>query len=183
MEMIYRSLEADAMLSVEWTVQHMTADPAVAIEFLRPLCEFASARNVGIAVENVPSATTEALIETVDTLALEGYKVGVCLDVGHANVAGLSQKETIEMLGKRIKMLHLHDNYGKDSHQPPFSGNINWFDVFGTLAKVGYEGDFNYEVNASAIPHECRKAHAEYLLSLAKHFVKDFDTKCREYNG
>lgn len=178
MKMIYRSIEADALLSVQWTVEHMTADPTVAVEFLRPICEFATKRNVGIAVENVPTSTTEALIEAVDTLALEGYRVGVCLDVGHVNVAGLDQRETILKLGKRIKMLHLHDNYGKDTHQPPFCGTINWDDIITTLAEVGYEGDFNYEVNALPIPHECRMEHAKYLLSLARHFVALFNEKC-----
>ena len=35
--------------------------------------------------------------------------------------------QTVKQLGRRIKMLHVHDNGGiKDEHRPPFLRNIDW---------------------------------------------------------
>lgn len=174
---VYLSLDAAIRLGVKWTVVHTTSDQQAAYNYIRPLCEYATPHGLGIAVENVPSASLESLNSVVDSLKNEGYLVGICYDTGHANVAGLNQKEAIHTLGSRIKMLHIHDNFGKDQHQPPFCGTINWTDVMHGLAETGYSGDFNFEVNATNIPECSRIEHAAYLISLGKHLIDIYDKR------
>ena len=177
---VYRSLDAAIKLGVKWTVVHMTSDVDAAYSYIRPLCEYSTPHGLGLAIENVPSASLEALSETVDRLKNEGYLVGVCYDTGHANVAGLNQREAIHTLGSRIKMLHVHDNFGKDQHQPPFCGTINWNDVMLSLAEIGYNGDFNLEVNATSIPESARFEHAKYLISVSKHLIDIYNQRKSE---
>ena len=177
---VYRSLDAAIRLGVKWTVVHMTSDVEAAIEYIRPLCEYSTPHGLGIAVENVPSASLEALNEAVDRLHSQGYLVGICYDTGHANVAGLNQKAAIHTLGDRIKMLHIHDNFGKDQHQVPFCGTVNWTDVMHALAETGYRGDFNFEVNATNIPEATRTEHAAYLVSLGRHLIDIYNNRLNE---
>ena len=177
---VYLSLDAAIRLGVKWTVVHTTPDADTAYDYIRPLCEYATPHNLGIAVENTPSGTLESLNNVVDRLSSEGFSVGICYDTGHANVAGLNQKDAIHTLGSRIKMLHVHDNFGKDQHQPPFCGNINWTDVMHGLAEVGYNGDFNLEVNATGIPESSRIEHAKYLISVSKHLIDVYNQRRSE---
>ena len=168
---VYTSLDAAIRLGVKWTVVHMNPDVHAAYDYICPLCEYSTPHGLGIAVENVPSASLDALNEVVDRLTAEGYLIGICYDTGHANVAGLDQYKAIQALGGRIKMLHVHDNFGKDQHIPPFCGNINWNAVMQALANVGYDGDLNFEVNATNVPEASRKEHAAYLVSVGRHLI------------
>lgn len=173
-EMVFRSMEADAMLGVKWTVVHMTHDPQSTADYVRELCEYATPKKLGIAIENT-TIPVEPLCEAIDILKGEGYLVGACYDTGHANVAGLDQREAITTLGNRLKMLHVHDNFGKDQHQAPFCGQIDWNDVMEGLAAINYTGDFNYEVNPAKIPECARKDYARYLIEVAKHLFTIYD--------
>ena len=171
-EMVYKSIDASAYLGAKWAVIHTAVTSEDTVEYVRPLCKYANEKGLGIAIENSPRSTIEALCKSIDTLRSEGYTVGCCYDTGHANYAGLSQGESVRTLGERIKMLHVHDNYGdRDAHQSPYAGNINWTELMKALAEVGYEGDFNYEIQASNLPESVRKAYAEYDVALAKHFI------------
>lgn len=171
-EWVYKSIDASAYLGAKWAVIHTAVTAQDTVEYVRPLCKYANERGLGIAIENSPRSTIEALCEAIDTLSAEGYTVGCCYDTGHANYAGLSQREAVTALGERIKMLHVHDNYGdRDAHQSPFAGNIDWTELMVSLAEVGYTGDFNYEIQASRLPVSARKTYAEYDVALAKYFI------------
>ena len=181
MSMSYRCLDANVILGTKWTVAHFMVDMDDALEYLRPICKYATERNVGIAVENTPKVSIEALCRAVDILSSEGYNVGICLDVGHVNYAGLVPSDVVRMMGSRIKMLHIHDNYGdRDAHQPPFAGNINWEDFMTSLADTGYCGDLNFEINTANVPEVCRKEHARYVLSLGKYLVSIYEARKAE---
>ncbi len=101
----------------------------------------------GCAVEGVCSDPTEA-IEYIDYLNNRAGKkcFALCLDTGHLNVLGKSQKLYIQKLGSRIRALHLHDNNGvKDQHFAPYAGTIRWDDVVDGLREIGYAGTLNFE--------------------------------------
>ena len=124
------------------------------------------ARNAGLelAIENIYTTDSEyreqltsgcseadEWIKYIDELG-EGFCA--CFDTGHANLtdrddAKINQKA--EQLGHRLKTLHVNQNYGKflkfgDFHQFPFMGDIDLISFARTLKKIGYAGDFNYEV-------------------------------------
>lgn len=77
---------------------------------------------------------------------------GFCFDCGHTNAATqfgfLSPPDFVRYFGKRIKILHLHDNDGiLDQHLVPRQGGtIHWPELFDALDEVGYSGFYNYEI-------------------------------------
>lgn len=69
-----------------------------------------------------------------------------CLDTGHAMVLGRSYKEYFDTLGARIKVLHVHDNNGKeDRHLFPYMGSVDWENFCAGLRDIGYDGDLSFE--------------------------------------
>ena len=93
----------------------------------------------------------------VDTLnEIAGEEVfGFCFDVGHANLLGRKIGEFIKVLGKRLTILHIHDNDGRyDEHSLPYTGVCDWggnrtcdWDGFvEALKEIGYRGALCFEV-------------------------------------
>ena len=71
-----------------------------------------------------------------------------CLDLGHAEMKGLgtSAEEMILKLGDRLAALHIHDNdRWHDSHQIPFSMDIDFDKIVAALKKIKYKGYFTLE--------------------------------------
>ena len=74
-----------------------------------------------------------------------------CLDVGHAEMAGLetSAVKSILALGPRLEALHIHDNdLHLDSHQIPFSMSIDFAAIASALKEISYKGDLTLEADA-----------------------------------
>lgn len=119
--------------------------------------EEAEKYNVGIAVENIPifpdcpqhrffSADYDELNYLVESFKSE--KVGICWDFGHANLMPIKQEKAFKILGDKIRIVHIHNNYRFcDSHVVPTLGTIDWESVMPSLKKCGYNGDFSLEVN------------------------------------
>ena len=73
-----------------------------------------------------------------------------CLDIGHAEMAGLdtTASQMIYALGDALQALHIHDNDKLgDSHQIPFSMNIPWDDVAKALKGANYQGYLTLEAD------------------------------------
>ena len=74
-----------------------------------------------------------------------------CLDLGHAEMKGLgtSAVEMIYALGNKLSALHIHDNDKiHDSHQIPYSMNIDFAPIVQALHDIGYTGEFTLESDA-----------------------------------
>ena len=159
-------------------------------EFFGKLQPYARNAGLELAIENVyttdaefreqlPSgcSETEEWIQYIDTLG-EGFCA--CLDTGHANLTDRDDRkinEKAEKLGGRLKTLHINQNYGKflkfgDFHQLPFEGDIDLVSFAKTLKRIGYSGDFNYEVILSCAD---RRIFVEQLkfLKIAADFIYD----------
>lgn len=99
------------------------------------ICE-ADKNNVQIAFENLCN------IQNLHWVLgkFQSQNVGFCYDsCHHANYA--PNKDLLELYGKRLIALHLHDNGGKhNQHQLPFDGNIDWTDVMKKIELTGYQG-------------------------------------------
>ena len=91
----------------------------------------------------------DAICRFLDNLNAQAGKevFGLCLDTGHLNLLGLDPTEFIHKLGKRIKVLHIHDNNGgpDDQHLAPYAGTFDFDAAMKALAEVGYEGDLSFE--------------------------------------
>ena len=74
-----------------------------------------------------------------------------CLDIGHAEMRGLntSAVEMINALGSKLQALHIHDNdRWHDSHQIPFSMNIDFDAIVKALKRNNYNGYFTLEADS-----------------------------------
>ena len=89
-----------------------------------------------------------------------------CLDIGHAEMRGLgtSAPDMIRALGARLRAIHLHDNdLWHDSHELPFTMDIDFQAVADALRTVGYAGDITLEADAYFRNH--RDIPAETLIA------------------
>ncbi len=71
-----------------------------------------------------------------------------CLDIGHAEMKGVGTNavEMIHALGNRLQALHIHDNdKWHDSHQIPFSMDIDFVPIVKALKEIDYKGYFTLE--------------------------------------
>ena len=134
---------------------------AVVIRSLELLVPAAEKNRITIAVENGFStiAYEESLRSYVEHFA-GSPGIGVCLDVGHANINWrapgktldsirlrpvnlggapfvFSEKHLEELLLPHIVVAHLHDNDGLgDEHKMPLTGTVDWNVILGLLAKA-----------------------------------------------
>ena len=93
-------------------------------------------------------ATPESFCKHIDVVG-DDHLVA-CLDIGHAEMKGsdTSAVEMIRVLGHRLKALHIHDNdRWHDSHQIPFSMDIDFTAVIAALKEIGYNGYFTLEAD------------------------------------
>ncbi len=73
-----------------------------------------------------------------------------CLDIGHAEMMGddTSAEGMIKALGNKLQALHIHDNdRWHDSHQIPFSMDIDFNAVVKALKDIDYKGYFTLEAD------------------------------------
>lgn len=108
---------------------------------------------------------------------------GLCLDVGHVNVAGRNLYQFITTLGDRIVTLHIHDNDGNsDSHLIPYTQvdrtggrlSIEWENFIRGLKEIGYEGVLSFETAGGIhlLPEELRKSGFRFISDIGKYFRK-----------
>ena len=137
----------------------------------------AAAQRVGVelALEVIPNSLSspDALVSLVEN-DLDGLKVGICMDVGHAHILG-DLNDAIESCSGHILTTHLHDNKGRsDDHLAPGEGNINWPATVMELQKVGYDGAWMFEVANTSTPkavlEKAEKARARFAGMLDFNF-------------
>ena len=119
--------------------------------------------NVRIALENLPpdhlTCEAEELMSVVT--AFPADRVGVCLDTGHANIAG-TLHSLMDTVSSRIITVHLHDNDGSgDQHLVPGGGTIDWQAVRSALDSSPYEGPLMFEVDRPG-------AYSEMMIDVMK---------------
>lgn len=112
-------------------------------ELFRRLAPLAESCNVSMNVENVGGDYDSAYRTADEVLSITepvgSPAMGVCLDSGHAHLAGLSVADMIRRLGPKLRETHFHDNRGNaDFHQPVGIGTIDWIDVLAALDEISY---------------------------------------------
>ncbi len=128
-------------------------------EMYNELLPFAKEHGVKIATENMwkwddatdraafsACATAEDFNKHLDVINDEFFVA--CLDLGHAEMMGdiASATGMIKALGSRLKALHIHDNdRWHDSHQIPFSMDMDFDAIVKALKEVNYDGYFTLE--------------------------------------
>ena len=120
----------------------------------------------------------DAMVAFLDDLnARAGKEVfGLCLDTGHLNMLGLDPVPFIHKLGKRIKVLHIHDNNGgsEDQHLAPYTGTLDFDALMQALADVGYDGDLSFETfrqtSLNKIPRQLLLPWLKHICTIGQYF-------------
>ena len=130
-------------------------------EMYLELLPFAKEHDVKIATENMwcwdkkldhstfaACATPQSFCDHIDVIN-DDFMVA-CLDIGHAEMKGsdTTAVDMIKTLGHRLEALHIHDNdKWHDSHQIPFSMDIDFVPIIKALKEIGYKGYFTLEAD------------------------------------
>jgi len=124
--------ELGASIAVFHTLKTMSRDPLeVNLEFFRAVVKEAIDRGITVAVENriereLFGSSPKDLKDLAEGI---GEGIGVCLDIGHANITK-NLKQFLNTLEEYVVEIHLHDNDGyRDLHKPPQTGTVNWATV------------------------------------------------------
>ena len=152
--------EAGGEICVIHPDHHKTAEENAEM-FCTELLPFAKSCGVKIATENMWSWDREKDESTFAACATgEDFKKHLdvvnddffvaCLDLGHAEMRGSGNGAVhmIKTLGSRLQALHIHDNdRWHDSHQIPFSMNIDFAPIVSALKEIGYSGYLTLEAS------------------------------------
>jgi sugar phosphate isomerase/epimerase len=86
--------------------------------------------------------------------AMTVTEVGVCLDTGHAHLAG-EIDTAMHKLSRHLRMVHASDNSGQgDDHLPPGLGKIDWPRTLTLLRNSGFRGTIMMEIAGHGQPAE-----------------------------
>lgn len=81
--------------------------------------------NLRLCIENSMDVDTRPLKALMDSCGSD--KIGICLDLGHANYSREPLEKWFGELGEHIFCLHLSDNMGGfDEHMPLGDGTVDW---------------------------------------------------------
>ncbi len=159
-----RAIECSAEAGAEICVIHPdnNKSPEENAEMYLELLPFAKEHNVKIATENMWNWNKE--LDCASAAACshhDNFKAHIdavndpflvaCLDIGHAEMKGLdtSSEQMIHTLGSSLQALHIHDNdRWHDSHQIPFSMDIDFTKVVKALKDINYGGYFTLEADS-----------------------------------
>ncbi len=111
---------------------HLYADkgPDDYVAALMPFARLAAEAGISLSIENTPLTVPGDFNRVFSGLRETGEAahVGMCLDLGHANLCGPTRNDYlrfIDLLDPRIPVIHIHmhENFGdSDSHLPLFTG-------------------------------------------------------------
>ena len=164
----------------------------------------AKKHGVVICLENMFNAINDNMIEAAcsDFREAASYidelnniagteQFGFCFDVGHANILGKNMRKSVDILGSRIKALHVHDNNAtNDFHLFPYtytrtSGaqlSTDWDGLLRGLADVKYQGSINFETYMAccAFPKPVHPQMLALLAAIGKYMSDEVDRYIRE---
>ena len=152
-------LGANLLVTHESTLGLRSGDQSAGNECCRDVLDYARSRNVRVALENGTFETLDKALGMVEDL-------GICLDIGHANIDARGVGQFLERFGSAICHVHLSDNYGQtDDHLVPGDGYISmedWRSLLKTLRSAGFSGTSVLELNTTE-PRTSAKRAREFL--------------------
>ncbi|HET6427912.1 MAG TPA: sugar phosphate isomerase/epimerase family protein [Phycisphaerae bacterium] len=162
-EDLFTAAEAAAALRVRYFVLHPGPEKGGfdnkeraerrwnSVEVLNALAGRCRELGVGLALENMLphlfAGPTRDLLWILGALGSAG--VGVCLDTGHAHLAG-DLPAVVDKLSGHLWMIHVNDNNGQgDDHLPPGRGRIDWPGLAERLCHAPFSGGMILEIAGS----------------------------------
>ncbi len=163
-------------------------------EFIEYLAPMAKEYGITICMENLYNGLGGHMVEGPGCSAAKAVKridaindrygaeiLGFCYDTGHGNLVGMDPYKFITTLGKRLKVLHLHENDGlADLHQLPFTFTrtrentsvLDWDGVLRGLRETGFEGVLSFETAPvlDCFPVELKEEVLHMIASIGRYF-------------
>ncbi len=189
---IKSAFKSMSMLGAKWGAFHPMSstnydyDPKRAMhdnkEKIKNYLEEASKYNVGIAVENLPvfpdcsqynffTSNYEDHCELIDSFNSE--LVGACWDFGHANLMPYDKAKVLDIMGDRVKIVHMHNNTEMcDLHICPCIGMVKWEELIPVMVKHGYSGPLSLEINLKIIMPQLLKDYINLCGKTADEMLK-----------
>ena len=193
---IPKSITIAGMMEIPWVVMHpfklqytygIEAEHAMNLQYFQSLIPLLKEHHVGVCVENLYEGVGGRITEGtcadpkeaawyVDVLnQLAGEELfGCCLDTGHMELTHREPADYIRQVGKRLKILHMHENDAiGDLHQMPYTfgskpeDGVDWNDFRKALAEIGFEGTLSFET-FPCVKSFPRGAREEVLRTIRK---------------
>jgi sugar phosphate isomerase/epimerase len=132
--LLLRSIDFAQDIGAELVNLHLYMDegPDAYARSLEPVLRQATAAGLRLSIENTPHTTPDDFNETFRCLdergAVASGQVGMCLDIGHANLCAPTRNNFIrylDALAPEVPIIHVHahENHGDaDSHLTLFTG-------------------------------------------------------------
>lgn len=125
---------------------------------MKELCD---STNATICIENMTgdgllNKTSEALwlLERVPKLMM-------VIDINHPFIE--TPEYYIETIGSRVKAIHVSDRDAeRERHWLPKQGILDWNKIIGALDKIGYKGEFTYEVGVGRGAYSAKQIKENY---------------------
>lgn len=165
---VFQAVEAASALGVKYLVIHPGPErhdipgeerlPRMdrAASSLNQVARRCREKRVGLVLENMlPHLFTGPVRELLWILSsMAELDVGVCLDTGHAFLAG-DLYGIVHKLSGHLWMVHASDNHANgDDHLPPGQGKIDWEQLLPLLARNGFRGTLILEISGQKPPAE-----------------------------
>lgn len=202
LERIIRSMEAAALMGIKNIVVHPRQHLPYAknkealwqenLDFYRSLIPWCEKFGIRVCAENmwqydnrrryiIDSVCSQpeefcGLLDTLNSPWITG-----CLDLGHCALVGVEPEDFIRAMGKnRLQALHVHDvDYLHDCHTMPFLKSLNWENITGALAEIGYEGDFTFEADSfyEGFPDALKRDACRLMERTGRYLIRRIEQK------
>ena len=170
-------------------------------EFIDYLAPLAKEYGITICIENLYNSQGAHMVEGPGCSAIKASEridrmnekygaevLGFCYDTGHGNLVGLDPYKFITTLGKRLKVLHMHENDGlADLHQLPFTFTrtrentsvLDWDGFIRGLKAIGFDGVLSFETAPvlDCFPGELREDALGLIARIGHYFAERVDEK------
>ena len=167
--------------------------------FIHSIAPYAKDMGITICIENLyesvgghlvegPCCDAVKAVERIDRIndTYHAEVLGFCFDTGHANLTGLDFEDFITTLGKRIKVLHIHDNDGvADLHQIPYTfargrenqTSTDWAGFLAGLMKIGFDQVLSFETAPvlSAFPEQMKRPALAFIAKIGGCFAEEIE--------
>ncbi|OQA88286.1 MAG: Xylose isomerase-like TIM barrel [Lentisphaerae bacterium ADurb.Bin242] len=159
--------ETDQAIAVAGEKKFMTHYAAA----VSALAEYAAEMNIVPVFENIYFSTYSESFDFLKKVLemASTANTGICIDSGHAFLAGGNPADSIRKAGSRLRETHFHDNFGRflppcistspspyrfDLHLPPGLGLINWPEICMALDEIKYSGPIMFEGVLASVGNE-----------------------------
>ncbi len=135
----------------------------LALEYLRPVFDYAAEKNVRVAIEPINRYETDFIHTSEDGMKLINNlgngNIGLMLDTFHMNIEESSISRGLEIAGKKLWHIHIADS----NRNYPGSGHIDFLPIIDTLVKMNYQGYVSAELLPLPDPDVAAAKTIEFL--------------------